>query len=181
MNFTKFFKDMFSGDPWKKFDPELKLKFEIMNRIGVREISKLTGILEMYNAFEQNFFKGAFLSKLPEGNRLETFIIFINNFSNFLFQNKFLDDAEIIAKISTKIKTEDNPAHWTLAPILFLKGRNEEALIEAEAALKTIDNLESQSQLLPDDYKGEFDINSISFDMQRDLLNELIQQIKEKL
>ncbi len=176
---VKFFKDMFSGDPWKKFDPELKLKSKLMNRIGTWEISKLTGILQMHNAFEQDFFKNTFLSKLPGENKLETFVIFINNFSNLLFQNKVLNDAEIVAKISTKIKTEGNPVHWTLAHILFLKDRSQEALIEAEIALKVIDYLESKSQSLPDDYKGEFDINSISFNEQRDSLNGLIQTIKK--
>lgn len=179
---AKFFKDMFSKDPWKKFDPELKLKFKIMDRIGTWEVSRLSGILQMYNAFEQDFFKNDFLLKLPEDNKIDAFIIFINNFSNFLFQNKLFDDAEIVSRISTKIKNEGNSAYCTLAPVLFQKGKYQEALIEAGTALKVIEKLELQSDVLPVEYKKELGVDDkTSFEEERQLLYELIRKCKESI
>ncbi len=173
---------MFSGDPWKKFDPKLELKHKIVDYIGSWETSQLTGILQMYDAFEQDFFKCDFLLTLPDENKLEAFIIFINNFANFLFQNKCFNDAEIVSQISLKIKDEGNPIHFTLASILYLNGKYQEAMKEAETALNVSEKLELQSDTLPIEYKKELGIdNKTSFEEQRQLLYELIRKCKESI
>ena len=178
----KVLKDLLSPNPWNKIDPDNKFRDRLKVILGRWEFARLSGILHMYDAFEKDFFKKDFLLKLPEENKLDAFIIFINNFANFLFQNKCLDDAEIVSLISIKIREGENPVHGTLAPILYLKGKYQEAVKEAETALNVSEKLELQSDALPNEYKKELGVDDkTSFEEYRQLLYELIRKCKESI
>ena len=106
---AKFLKDMLSGDPWKKVDPELKFKSRLMSILGIKELSKLGGIMELYEVFNHAFFKSEQKwLKLSEERKLEEFVVFIEGFANVLEENKMSDDAVITRRIMTKVKSGMN-------------------------------------------------------------------------
>ena len=65
---------------------------------------------------------------------------------------------------------------------IYKKGKYQEALIEAGTALKVIEKLELQSDVLPVEYKKELGVDDkTSFEEERQLLYELIRKCKESI
>ncbi|MBI4245049.1 MAG: hypothetical protein HY606_13245 [Planctomycetes bacterium] len=141
-----FFKDLFSGDPWRKVDPGLIFKDRLMDILGAWEFSKLDGLMRRYKVLEHDFFHSRSFTECPDDLKLETFVVFINNWVNFLVGNEQLRDAEIILRTSVKLKNEGNPAHILLTMILAQTDRLKETAEEAKTALKFLDWEEAEIQ-----------------------------------
>jgi len=106
---AKLLKDMLSGDPWKKIDPELKFKSQLMSILGIKELSRLGVIMSLYEVFDHAFFKSEQKwLKLSEERKLEEFVVFIEGFADVLEEQKLSKDAVITCKIMTKVKSGMN-------------------------------------------------------------------------
>lgn len=167
-------------DSWDKVAPDLDLKKQLISILGLWEFSKLTGVMDAYKAFDQEFFKREserFRTQLPEDSVMEFFVIFLNNFACALMKNNEVHDSEFVLRISIKIKNENNPAHFSLVAILYDTGRYEEALKEAKIAFEIIEDLESQLGSLPSDYKTELELGN-DLNIQKQSLEEIIRKIE---
>ena len=99
----------FFRDSWKKIDPELKFKSQLMTILGIRELSELGGVMDLYKVFNHDFFKSKLRwLGLSEKRKLEEFVLFIDGFAGVLEEIKMSDDAAMILRVTTKIKDRIN-------------------------------------------------------------------------
>jgi len=176
--FKKVMKDMFSGDPWAKVDPELKFKKYLMKILSHWELSKLTGLMQMYEVFEQDFFltkTNYNWSAMPDDTKLELFIPFINNFGRRLLSQKDLESAQDIFEISIKLKKDSNAAYCALAGIFYTRGFLKKAAEMAKIAIEDLDIIKTQCEEIPSEIRNQFDIN-LDYDGERKQLLEFINK-----